>query len=271
MTHREQYVSGRLYLRRSERPGLPDCYVWRHPEQATSQRWLCAVHGISRDAREQARLLAPAAAQFGYSIVAPLFDPVRFRGYQRLERRVRRADAGDRLCDLLDDLAGEMGVPGEIDLFGFSGGAQFAHRFALMHPQRVRRLAVASAGWYTMPDPGVSYPYGLAAASNGRLRTFQLEAFLSLPLLVLVGDEDNCRDAPLRKRAALDLQQGSDRFARACNWHSAVSRARADRAFPSLAPQLQIMPGVGHSFASSVCRGGLDHRIFTFFDSGSSA
>jgi len=34
---------------------------------------------------------------------------------------------------------------------GFSGGAQFAHRFAFAHPERVRAVAAHSAGSYDPP------------------------------------------------------------------------------------------------------------------------
>ena len=51
---------------------------------------------------------------------------------------------------------------GRVDLVGFSGGAQFAHRFAMLYPGCVRRVVVAAAGWYTYIDP--SRPFPLAAA-----------------------------------------------------------------------------------------------------------
>jgi predicted esterase len=34
---------------------------------------------------------------------------------------------------------------------GFSGGAQFAHRFAYAHPERTQAVAAHSAGWYDPP------------------------------------------------------------------------------------------------------------------------
>ena len=36
-----------------------------------------------------------------------------------------------------------------INLFGFSGGAQFAHRYAMAHPGSVNALVLTAPGWFT--------------------------------------------------------------------------------------------------------------------------
>jgi poly(3-hydroxybutyrate) depolymerase len=47
--------------------------------------------------------------------------------------------------------------PGPLHLSGYSGGGQFVHRFMLVHPGRVARVAVGAAGWYTFPDPALDW------------------------------------------------------------------------------------------------------------------
>ena len=47
--------------------------------------------------------------------------------------------------------------------WGHSGGAQFLHRFALFVPNSKLGVGVCSnAGWYTVPETGVDYPYGIS-------------------------------------------------------------------------------------------------------------
>ena len=48
------------------------------------------------------------------------------------------------------------------DMWGHSAGAQFVHRYVTFMPDtRVDRAVSANAGWYTLPDVDVAYPYGL--------------------------------------------------------------------------------------------------------------
>ncbi|GIS00762.1 MAG: hypothetical protein CM15mP102_15820 [Flavobacteriales bacterium] len=56
--------------------------------------------------------------------------------------------------------------------WGHSGGAQFLHRFVLYMPESKLKTAVCSnAGWYTVPESGVVFPYGLLESqlSNSKL------------------------------------------------------------------------------------------------------
>ena len=193
---------------------------------------IVSVHGISRDAEDQARLLAIRAAALDRPVIAPLFDEATWPRYQQVVRG-RRADLA------LLDLMYEMRLAGfwqtrTFDLAGFSGGAQFAHRFAMLYPHLVSRLTVASAGWYTFPDEAV-FPYGLAPSADStndwgsRLRT-NLDWFLRLPIQVCVGAQDTVPDANTRSGPDIDRQQGPDRATRAARWAEAVRRAAEMRA-----------------------------------------
>ena len=48
------------------------------------------------------------------------------------------------------------------NMFGHSAGAQFVHRFIQFKPlSRVDKAVSANAGWYTLPDTTIDFPYGL--------------------------------------------------------------------------------------------------------------
>ncbi|MCV3271298.1 alpha/beta fold hydrolase [Roseobacter sinensis] len=223
---------------------------------------LVAVHGIRRGADLQATLFARRAAVQGRPVIAPIFDKENWLGYQQAVL-CGRADLA--LLDLLLRLRREGVVRTEqIALFGFSGGAQFAHRFALLHPERVARLSIASPGWYTFPD-AESYLYGLWPrpdhADEWSYRMVAgLDRFLAIPMRVTVGEKDCARDKNTRSGPAIDAQQGLHRRARAARWTRAVRQAAEElKVRPDI--ELHVLPNCGHDFETCVRRGGLDRIV----------
>ena len=236
-----------LYLPRGWEPGAPV---------------LVAVHGISRNAREQVQMFAPWAERCGFAIVAPLFTRDRYRDYQRLglEKGGRRSDAFlDAALEAFERWTGAP--PRPVAMFGFSGGAQFAHRYALLRPERVEALVLGAAGWYTMPDPEQAYPLGVAHVPvTGAL---PYREWLRLPMLVLVGSHDTERDDALRQSPEVDAAQGAHRLERAQRFAAAM-RAAAARCGVESRVEFAVMHGVGHGFSESMRRGGLAAQALPF-------
>lgn len=236
--------------------------AWEDPHA----RLLVAVHGISRNAREHAESFHRPAQERGFAVLAPLFDEGRFPDYQRLGRHGLRADLA--LDAMLADAAARHGV--DIDrfaLFGFSGGAQFAHRYALAHPARVRGLLLGAAGWYTLPDPGCRFPHGAAPCRQLPDLQFDLPAFLRLPILVLVGEHDREADPALRRDRRLDALLGTDRVERGRRWvellHREASRLGIDGRF-----LFDLLPAADHDFTTCVdpARGDLVRRTLDWLE-----
>ena len=223
---------------------------------------LVAVHGIQRRARDQAECYGARAAALGRPVIAPLFGR---RAWPRYQQVVRKGRADHALLALMTELR-LTGIwnTRSFELAGFSGGAQFAHRFAMLYPQLVSRLTLSSAGWYTFPDTAV-FPYGLAARPGrrsdwGPRMAAGLDQFLRLPIQVCVGAEDNLQDPNTRSGAEIDLQQGRDRLTRGRRWAEALSAAAAAR---GITPQVafKALPGCGHDFRDCVEYGGLDRVV----------
>jgi len=231
----------------------------RHPEG----RILVSVHGVSRNAEEHIELLRPLAERYGVLLIAPVFGANRFPDFQRLGRNGRGPRADLALIRVLNELsAATAWDTSKIDMFGFSGGAQFAHRFALAHPQRVRSLAIGAAGWYTMPDDTLPYPYGISVASG--LDAVRLNAIAAsrLPALVLVGERDDCDDdEELNRSKIVRRNQGVNRLERARTWTQAMNAFAASRGEPAVA-SLVTLPGVDHSFRDAVIDGDLAAHVF---------
>lgn len=225
---------------------------------------LVCVHGISRNAEEHAAAFQPIADHLGCHLIAPQFDRATFRDFQLLgwTDRGRRADEALQL--MLADLR-RYGVDADarLVLSGYSGGAQFAHRYAMAHPRRIAALLVAAAGWYTMPDAALPFPRGCGLGADSA-QQLDPAVLWRLPLLVVVGDRDTERDAALRCDAWIDRDQGRTRVERARAWVEHVSSAARRLDLPPGA-RLELVAGAGHDFTAMVAAGMVD-RMRVFLD-----
>ena len=230
------------------------------------------VHGVSRNVQEHAELFAPFAEEQGVVLIAPSFTPERNEGYQRLSEE-GAAQRADRALDaIVDEVAAATGADGSrFRLFGFSGGAQFAHRYVLAHPERVISAAIGAAGWYTFPDSRTPYPYGLGASpERGKLR-FDPGRFLRVPIAVFVGVADTTGGENFRRDELVDAQQGTTRRERAKRWVDAMNRAARQRRLAPSASYHEVA-GIEHSFRQFMTEGNLGERVFTaLFGSSSQA
>ncbi len=222
---------------------------------------LVAVHGISRNAREPARLLARFADRWGVVLVSPLFSAERYPDYQRLGRgRVgRRPDV--TLAAIVAEVAAATGASAaRIHLFGFSGGARFAHRYAMVHPDRVARAAIVCAGAYTFPDPDVRFPQGIGASPDHPGLHFDLEGFLRVPVCVMVGRQD-AHDGADQRLEEVGNKASETPNQNARRWLAAVQDAAQQR---QVEPQISFLEieGRSHSLKSLMKGGVLGNAAF---------
>ena len=101
---------------------------------------LVAVHGTGGQAQEMLdgwRATLQRSATRPVRLISPQFDTP----YQFL-----LPDADEQLLEAVGD------VGGGLCLFGFSGGAQFCHRFVNRHADRVAACCALAAGAWTHPD-----------------------------------------------------------------------------------------------------------------------
>lgn len=223
-----------------------------------------ALHGISRNADELTDLFLPEAERSGRIVIVPHFAQAQWPHFQRPCRAARPDQA---LLAALSHLATmDPAMAGQIDLFGHSGGAQLAHRFAMLYPHRVGRLHLAAAGWYCLPDTSMAYPYGLGADATAGSLTWArrhkqaLPSYLRLPVEVYVGTADTLRDETLRQTPELDRIQGLTRLSRAETY---VERFRAAARAEGIAPDIRLirLPGVAHDVGQAVRQGNLAARV----------
>jgi poly(3-hydroxybutyrate) depolymerase len=218
------------------------------------------VHGIARNAQAQAYAFPELCERFGVVMAVPVFG-VDARDYQRLGRSGRGPRADAALDAVVEEVATRTGCKASsFQLFGVSGGAQFAHRYTLAHPHRVVRLVVVGSGWYTFPNPRARYPYGIRRSRELPGVRFDPEEFLRVPITVMVGEKDT-ETSNLRNTPRVNRQQGKNRVERARRWVEAMREAAETRGLEPLVT-LETIPDGRHDFASLMKSGSLGERAF---------
>lgn len=128
---------------------------------------LVFIHGTLRDDCYIDRGLIPFAESTPCAVMAPLFPagldgPFDLDSYKLLRSRTLRSDLA--LLSMLDEVAHRW--PGidtsKIFLMGYSGGAQFVHRFLYLYPQRLAAVSIGAPGSVTVLDTSLQWPAGTA-------------------------------------------------------------------------------------------------------------
>jgi poly(3-hydroxybutyrate) depolymerase len=237
-------------------------FLYVPPSVAPHPPLFVTVHGISRNAREHARLFAPFADRYGVVVLAPLFPAQTYSDYQRLGRKGDAENAGRVLEAMVDEVGKLTGAETErFFLFGYSGGGQFAHRYAMAHPERVGAYAVGAAGWYTFPDLQLTYPRGLKPSKAMPDLQMVPKRFLAIPATVLVGDRDTHPGTALRKTNKVNGQQGASRLERGQRWVAAMQQAAQDQGLTG-SFDFVALPKCGHSFRHCMQRGDMGGAVF---------
>lgn len=239
--------------------GPPLRVFYQLPDTVNAQTpVLIVLHGVQRDAENYRDEWARHARDRGFIVVAPEFSAADFPGADEYSSggflapdgstRPREQWSFAAIEPLFDEVRARTGT--EVQryvLYGHSGGAQFVQRFVLMMPRaRYSRAIAANAGWYTMPDLTIDYPYGLRGSPVTRE---ELAFVLRRPLWILLGAEDTNPRSPNLRQTAEAARQGPHRLARGDAFYRAA-QAAAEAAGVELAWQRRYVPGAGHDNAA---------------------
>lgn len=207
------------------------------------------LHGINRNLGYTLDTWEPLADRHGFLIVVPHFDDRHFPGafsYGQGSVRdgtVPKGSAFNAIEPIFAAVSLRHGIKGQgYRLFGHSAGAQFVHRFLYFHPEApVERAVISMAGWYTLPDAEIDWPYGLGGTAVSEA---QLRRIMALDVAVQVGSQDRVRDEQLRRSRGAEAQ-GRNRVARGITYFEAME----DRAASLDAPfrwRFVVVPDAGH-------------------------
>lgn len=229
-------------------------YLGRPVNLAADRPVVFVMHGVLRNADEYRDQWHELAEQHQFLLVVPEFSDTQFpeaEGYNLgnvydAEGNVRPRSiwAFEAVEAVFDEVRERFGMAAEgYAIYGHSAGAQFVHRFLFHVPEaRVTRAISANAGWYTMPEFEVSFPYGLG---NSAVEQQHLRQALQLPLTVLLGEADTDPEHASLRRTPEALAQGPHRFARGQAFFES-GREAARRLGVPFAWRLATVPGADH-------------------------
>jgi poly(3-hydroxybutyrate) depolymerase len=245
--------------------GELDYFAYVPQSAAKNAPLLVSVHGIDRMALQHALRFAPLAEEGGFAVLAPLFSRRRMPRYQRTLRTPRGESPLEAFDLTLEHFSEGCSIdPRTRYLFGYSGGAQFAMRYGLRGRNQFAKLALAAPGWFTMPDPGLPFPFGVAPSVACGLPQPDIERLLAMPILVTVGSRDTKRDRSLNRDPIVDATQGFTRVQRAESWCTAMRAISEQRGVTSRL-QMRILPGASHDFEDNMTSHGLGRIVCEWF------
>lgn len=200
------------------------------PDNVSSNSEILFVfHGNSRNAVQYRNNWIDKANERGFIVLVPKFSTVDFPGGD-MYNLGNVFDDGDNpspdtlnpeeewtfsvIEPIFDHVKTSMGNQNNTyNIFGFSAGGQFAHRYVMFKPDsRIDKVVASGSGWYTVPDINYEFPYGI---NNSPIQNTSPADYFNLPLTIQIGTLDNDPNASaLRRNSTVDIQ-GTNRFARA--------------------------------------------------------
>jgi len=206
-------------------------------------------------ARSAVRRWAPFAESSAAIVIAPAMGAGQFGGYR--EMFGLQIDADDYVNRLVDSAARPLirEFDGRFALHGHSAGGQFAARYLVAHPSRLRQAILSAPSTYPFPDSTVAWPNGMApvirdAQSGNRAGkpyspdpSGWLRAATQVPVTVLVGSRDT------QPRPPSPAQPGTTRLDRAKAWVQAMRRL-AESNGKAATVRLEVAPGLDHDEAA---------------------
>jgi poly(3-hydroxybutyrate) depolymerase len=164
------------------------------PDLGPKTQILVTVHGNMRNLIATRDEFADFGLWKNVVVLAPLF-PIGVLGNYDKDGFKFIKEGGIRydlvLLDMIAQARAYCGIPAEtFSLFGFAGGAQFAHRFALLHPSQLWAVSVAAPGSVTLFDISKDWWLGIGNVQQHFGTEIDVDALRQLPIQLVVGGAD---------------------------------------------------------------------------------
>lgn len=227
-------------------------------------RVIVALHGMGGQGEAFASSLISQADKNGWVIIAPTITYQNYLDTGLLSDDDMRYSR--ELLATLDELPKHLTgyhLNRRAALYGFSRGAQFAHRFALMYPDRVLSVAAMSAGAYTLPYENrlqdgkttlLPFPFGTGDFKQRLGQDPNYAELKRVKFLIQVGASDN-REGDVSR--AFDAFIGRTRVDRAASFVAALKEL-------GVTARLVVLPGTGHE-----CNAEMQKNAATFLQESS--
>lgn len=225
---------------------------------------LMSFHGAGRNADDYRDCWINIANEKGFIVFSPEFNTEQFPSSDNYQTGNVFIDAdkpspesmrpqNEWTFSIIDSLftfvSKEIGTNQKtFKAWGHSAGSQFLHRYLFYVPESAIEVAVCSnAGWYTVPEFGVRFPYGF---QDSQIKLPQLEKAFAKKVFIHLGEADTDPNATnLRRNELVDAQQGNNRRARGRYFFETAQKTASQNAFYFNWSKTSEVPGVEHEYA----------------------
>ncbi len=232
-----------------------ELFIHLPPDAAKYQplRVLFVLHGMGGRGAAFSQGLVAEADKHHWLLIAPTIPYTDYMNMTTLLAEDMRYTG--MLADMMSHLSKKLGLKLRQHslVFGFSRGAQLAHRFGLFYPERVESVAAISSGSFTLPSEyrdnnpkatPLKMPYGVSDLELYLGHVINYEDLKKVSFLIEVGENDNAPDDVPRQ---FDPYVGKTRVERARAFQSTLLS-------DGISARLIIFPGASHEMTNDMIR-----------------
>lgn len=209
---------------------------------------IIAMHGSARLVLPYRDGFSDLAEKLGCFVFAPLFpigtiEQGDVDNYKYIAYRGLRYDL--IMLGMIAEVEQRYGVRfARRVIHGFSGGGQFVHRFAYLHPETLVAASIGAPGKVTLLDESRDWWMGIRDVEKRFGRRIDLDALRKLSVHLIVGGDDLdeeeifiAEDSPLWMPGANDA--GRNRIER-------LKTLRDNLQANGIAAEVEMVPGIAH-------------------------
>lgn len=206
------------------------------------------MHGTGRSFTEYRNAFAEFGRWRNCIILAPLF-PAGVMGDGNRDGFKYIQEGSLRYDEILLGIVAEVGQRygrefGSFALFGYSGGGHFAHRFLLLHPERLWAVSIGAPGSVTLLDPTRDWWVGVRdmEARFGKAPRPELMAKVAVQMVVGASDIETWEIT--HKPGGKHYMEGANDAGRTRPERLASLKASFEKA--GVAVRFDLLPGLTH-------------------------
>lgn len=233
--------------------------VWTYkPENWKNRdRILFVMHGGGRNADDYLDAWKEISEKNNVLVIAPEFEN-KFSKYTTNDyqegnlftffgsRNPKEEWAYQVIENIFDQIKKTNSITNEnYNIFGHSAGGQFVHRMIMLMPEaRIENAIAANAGFYTLPEEDLEYPYGL---KNTPITDSSIKESFTKKLIILLGENDNDPKLGTFRETELAMQQGKHRLERGSNFYKTANTLAKEKLW-DFKWEIDTIQNVGHNY-----------------------